>query len=36
MISVNKVKAMAVKGKMNVRTKRIISNYINEQVNSFN
>jgi hypothetical protein len=35
-ISVNKTKAMAVKGKMNVRTKIVINNNITERANSFN
>jgi hypothetical protein len=35
-ISVNKTKAMTMKGKMNVRTKKVINNSIMEQVNSFN
>jgi hypothetical protein len=35
MISVNITKAMAMKGKMNARTKIVINNNIIEQVNSF-
>jgi hypothetical protein len=35
-ISVNKSKAMAVKGKMNVRTKIVINNHTIEEENSFN
>jgi hypothetical protein len=35
-ISVNKTKAITMKGKMNVRTKRVINNSIMEQVNRFN
>jgi hypothetical protein len=35
-ISVNKTKAMAMKGKMNLRTKIVIDNNIFKQVNSFN
>jgi hypothetical protein len=34
--SVNKTKAMALKGKMNVSTKIVINNITLEQVNSFN
>jgi hypothetical protein len=35
-MSVHKTKAMAMKGKMIVRTKIVINNHIFEQVNSFN
>jgi hypothetical protein len=35
-ISVNKMKMMALKGKVNVRSKIVLNNHIIEQVNSFN
>jgi hypothetical protein len=35
-ISLNKTNAMAMKGKMKVRTKIVINNNIIEQINSFN
>jgi hypothetical protein len=35
-LKISVAKAMAMKGKMNVRTKIVINNNITEQVNSFN
>jgi hypothetical protein len=35
-ISVNEIKTMALKGKVNVRSKIMLNNHIIEQVNSFN
>jgi hypothetical protein len=35
-ISVNKTKTIAMKGKMNIRTKTVINNHVIEQINSCN